>query len=371
MNTTIKNFMITITLLVSILPTHNTSAMEPNIPKKTLTHHDAHEFFLAFNSPKKSYEEKKTLTQAVIAVYNLEIQTTGAPSTLFSEAINQNKLDVVHMLINCGADIEQTNHRGNTPLIKAIHEGMDKIASLLIQNKADINAINNRHDTPLSIALIRNAGCYNSLDRGNNIAYKLIKNGAQVNTINNKGLTLLAQVIKQKEFEAAALLIFAGAHYTAQQLHQAITDEKLPQAVSIAQEMVCNKLEHQDWLLEDLLALEPLHTTWLGTTIYQLIADYATPGINIAHTALDENVRILLNNNAMLNALSTKHEAEKQVVGKEAHCAAGELVSDEELAPYRDITSDVLIAHTCVTDINQSVIQEIMRRKATQKAVAA
>lgn len=45
------------------------------------------------------------------------------------------------LLIQCKANIEARNHRGQTPLFRAIEEGKPRVASILLEHKADICAL--------------------------------------------------------------------------------------------------------------------------------------------------------------------------------------------------------------------------------------
>jgi len=58
----------------------------------------------------------------------------------------------VRGLIELGADIEQTDKFGRTPLMFACTLGSKEMAELLVQYKANIHATNNMKETCMSFA---------------------------------------------------------------------------------------------------------------------------------------------------------------------------------------------------------------------------
>lgn len=77
--------------------------------------------------------------------YSLESPLTLACSGGYPE--------VVEVLLNAGAKIEEMNEDKNTPLMEACREGHTDVVKVLLGRHADINAINpDLGDTPLSLA---------------------------------------------------------------------------------------------------------------------------------------------------------------------------------------------------------------------------
>ena len=65
-------------------------------------------------------------------------------------------LEAVKLMLSTGADVKQTNPRGETVLHGAAHRGADTIAQYLIEQGAPLNAKTNRGLTPLDYAMGKN-----------------------------------------------------------------------------------------------------------------------------------------------------------------------------------------------------------------------
>lgn len=73
-------------------------------------------------------------------------------------AVAFNRMEAVHLLVSCGASLEDHNILMNTPLHIAIEHGFDDLALALVSIGADIYARNSKGDTCISAApkLLRN-----------------------------------------------------------------------------------------------------------------------------------------------------------------------------------------------------------------------
>lgn len=91
-------------------------------------------------------------------------------------------VDVAHVLLENGADVNAKHKDGGNPLHWAAMRGCGDVAQVLLENGADINAKNDDGLTPLHLA----ADC----DKAD-VARVLLKNGADVNVKNKDGNTPL------------------------------------------------------------------------------------------------------------------------------------------------------------------------------------
>ncbi|MGR3302530.1 MAG: ankyrin repeat domain-containing protein [Candidatus Scalindua sp.] len=116
--------------------------------------------------------------------------------TALHEAIKRNSLDIVKILIENGANIETKNINKYTPLQMAAKQGKTDIVEILIEKGADLDAVEHI-DTALTMAL----------EKGNyDIAKLLINKGAEVNIYNGRALNLADNNTEIKE-----LLVKNGA----------------------------------------------------------------------------------------------------------------------------------------------------------------
>ena len=118
------------------------------------------------------------------------IHHTPAPCSCYrmTSALGQNeddKLDMVRMLLRRGADVAQADDyptAGFAPLYIACFRGHIKIATLLLEHRADVNQKGARGQTPLFIAALRGHV---------EIATLLLDRGADVNPVTDSGATPL------------------------------------------------------------------------------------------------------------------------------------------------------------------------------------
>ncbi len=168
--------------------------------------------------------------------------------TALSVAIHENKIDLVKLILDKGADVNLLSFSNNynneySPLMIAVENGNKEIVKLLIKNGADVNLVNSssmsalmtatddRHKTaPLKIEIMKiliHAGANpnlsfidneTTLDRvwGNTIASKLlIDNGADVNSIEIfSGFSKLMGAAYSGDTKMVEYLLKHGADYT-------------------------------------------------------------------------------------------------------------------------------------------------------------
>ena len=106
-------------------------------------------------------------------------------------------------LIEAGARVNQQNNYGETPLHIAAFWGFEVLALRLIQAGADVNQANNRGETALHWAT-RNGGHEKAIR-------VLIQAGADINQQDNRGETALHEAASNSSEAVVARLIEAGA----------------------------------------------------------------------------------------------------------------------------------------------------------------
>ena len=161
---------------------------------------------------------------------SLEVRRSGDETPLM-KAAREGFIDIVKALVQAGADINAVERRGDTALIKAFREDHMEIAKLLIEKGANVNVLDSNGTTPLAFSAFRGykemvqyllkSGANVNLGDGTNLlnALKypdilriLIKAGADVNkTPGNNNRTVLTQAAEIGNPEIVDLLIEAGA----------------------------------------------------------------------------------------------------------------------------------------------------------------
>jgi ankyrin repeat protein len=118
-----------------------------------------------------------------------------------SNAVIANDLDRVKFLAGKGADVNQVDNQGWTPLISAARQRHDKMVALLIELGADVNKA---HDgfTPLTAAVMR--------DHAPTVKV-LVDKGADLQAPGPGGFPPLPLAIGENIYEVAKTLMEAGA----------------------------------------------------------------------------------------------------------------------------------------------------------------
>jgi quinoprotein dehydrogenase-associated probable ABC transporter substrate-binding protein len=119
-----------------------------------------------------------------------------------SNALIANDLDRVKFLVGKGADVNQPDNQGWTPLISAARQRHDDMINLLIELGADVNLAKSDGTTPLIAAASR--------DHVPSIKV-LLEHGADIEKPGPQGFRALPLAIADDNYEAAKALIEAGA----------------------------------------------------------------------------------------------------------------------------------------------------------------
>ncbi|MBA3954687.1 ankyrin repeat domain-containing protein [Candidatus Dependentiae bacterium] len=128
----------------------------------------------------------------------IQVNATG-----LTDAVQSNNKEKVEQLLAQGADINEYDHFGFTPIYWAAIKSNTEMLQLLIEKGADFNKPNNFGTTPL------HWGAYKSRTK---LGKLLIQAGANVDKSNNDGETPLHWAAKSDNREIVQLLMNAGAN---------------------------------------------------------------------------------------------------------------------------------------------------------------
>lgn len=133
---------------------------------------------------------------------NLEHVNADGETALL-RAVSYQSEDIVSFLLAKGANAEYARH-GCTALITAVHGRAGKLVTILLKHGVDLEKkIDGRNHTALQIAAM-----YGQTE----IVSQLIGNGANRDYISPDGHTAVSAALRHKEFDAAKVLIKAGAN---------------------------------------------------------------------------------------------------------------------------------------------------------------
>jgi ankyrin repeat protein len=133
---------------------------------------------------------------------NINIKDNLVGFSPLTQAVFNNYIAIVELLLIHKADTGITDHKGFTPLMWAAIKGHIKIVKLLIDNNADIKFKTNKGDTALAFAIYK--GHYE-------IVKFLLKNGDNVNSERKDGFSYIALAVAHNKPKIVDLLIKRGA----------------------------------------------------------------------------------------------------------------------------------------------------------------
>lgn len=135
-------------------------------------------------------------------------QTDSKGNPVLSAAALSGNKEIATMLLLAGANAEQLNAKGQTPLMVLIEQSggnfgnMNDMALFLIENGANVNSVDLKGETPLFYAV----------RSGNEQLIKnLIDKGADINARNNKGESVLFIAAERDNQKMAKFLLDNGA----------------------------------------------------------------------------------------------------------------------------------------------------------------
>ena len=119
------------------------------------------------------------------------------------KAVYKKKTDLVNILLQAGADVNQADKNGNTPLFISAQNGEVDIAKILLEKEGiDINKQDIKGTTALIIA---------SQNGHNDIVKELIAKNAQLDLSNSNGQTPLSFAVAKRNIDIVKSFVEAGA----------------------------------------------------------------------------------------------------------------------------------------------------------------
>ena len=134
---------------------------------------------------------------------NLKDSQAEDGTSILMYAIECNKIEIVKLLLESGADVNEPNFAGHTALMIACNKENYNIVKLLVESDANINLANGNGNTALIFA---------SRKQHLEIVKLLVESGADVNLPNNEKNTPLIIASSKSNFELVKLLVEANAN---------------------------------------------------------------------------------------------------------------------------------------------------------------
>ena len=117
--------------------------------------------------------------------YNIESADAQTPLLWYASNDDDTSFKIVQLLLKNGADVDNGNSIGVTPLMQACHEGSEETAALLLKYNADVEARDNDGRTAIFYAVTRH------VSPSDDFVKMLYKAGADLDAVNNNGHTPL------------------------------------------------------------------------------------------------------------------------------------------------------------------------------------
>ena len=127
------------------------------------------------------------------------IQGVGTP--LHAAATNENK-EIVDLLLSAGADIDQSNYLGNSPLLNCIENGQIDMAKFLIERGANVQKKGQQKRNALSLLIL--------YSWSKDFADFLLQKGCEINTTARDKQSLLSDAASCNNEEAIEFLLEHG-----------------------------------------------------------------------------------------------------------------------------------------------------------------
>jgi len=160
----------------------------------------------AFHHTGQGPIETAELPQKPVAKEDILSKTKQAQAKTLHKAVSDGNIELIKSLISSGADVNEQNNWGWTPLYTAVAIDQGDIVKLLIDKGANVDTPSKEGVTPLHFAV----------NNGNmDIAKLLIKNGADCLKADKNGVTLLHTSAEQGNMDMVKLLVDNGAEIDA------------------------------------------------------------------------------------------------------------------------------------------------------------
>lgn len=123
------------------------------------------------------------------------------PQGALLDAVMNDNIGEVRRLLRLGSDVNELDTLGNTPLARAVSYGYADIVSLLLENHANIDNQNKQGNTPLILAVINSYGVAKTA-----IIRLLLDKGANMDLRNSRNDTALDIAVVQSRYQAIDIL---------------------------------------------------------------------------------------------------------------------------------------------------------------------
>ena len=121
-------------------------------------------------------------------------------------AVLKGNLEVVKLLVECGAIINIQNNSGDTPLMYAVSKGFEAIAKYLIEAGADVNVQNEKGDNALILAF--NSGAKSNLKSVyDNIITLLIESETDLSIVNKNECSAITYAIIYNNIDILKMIL--------------------------------------------------------------------------------------------------------------------------------------------------------------------
>lgn len=148
------------------------------------------------------------------------------------DAVMNNDIEAVELLLKSGADVNAKNNIGKTALMFAAEDGRLDIVAMLLEKGADVNAIWGNGFKALDYAL--NGNTNEKLD----ITKLLIKAGSNLESKDICGQTVLMRAVYNGYIEVVKLLLDAGVDVESEDYRQALVYSRIEEQKEIEQILI-------------------------------------------------------------------------------------------------------------------------------------
>lgn len=163
------------------------------------------------------------------AILELEKRGIFRNGNSFLRALENGDVEIIDLFVRANFNIHLTDDNGTPPLLLALKKGYTIIAKILLNAGADVNEKDKLGLTPLMMACGKPTFGYRD------IAETLIKKGAQINVRDALGYTPLLLALSGGTIDIAELLINKGADVSAR-------TRKGDTPLSLAQNAKCTEI---------------------------------------------------------------------------------------------------------------------------------